>query len=650
MSRVLKVIGLGVAAAILVSSTMLQAADRPAMYNLPDETLFVVRVPNLALFWEALKTRTKLGVMMTAEQRVADFEKLVRDEAGEELDQLTKGLERLGLTTDDLWNAVGDEMGYAGLLLPVDGSGPSEYAGIAWSSSDDDLIDKWFVALERKLQDQPESKRAVRRQDIDLAGTKVVHLTIPVLGPKPAETKVGADAPEAPKPAAAIKPDESADDKEKQDPDKDLQEIAQAHLMLVRGRDRLTLSHAFVVVHPQADEKPQQRAAVAARTVEQLRETTARFLAAAKGSDDGIVRRWEQTPGLADALPEGEALVEAYLNLPRLVSMLKAPGEEDFWKFVQAAGLEKLGPVAYRTALDGGVLRSGLFLSAPSPRPGLLALLDQPQIKPEPVDWVAKTAIGYQQVSFDLGKAYQTVSQVMRESYPRGEGVMKALENQSLAFLQTEPMTLLSALGKTHTILTYLPTLNEDEDARRANRNDAAAQSAMAFVWLPSDEGVWRRLMQLLAAATAQPVLTEQGFNGLRYQQEELHGSWFIGNNYMVLALGKGVTEKVLANLRSTPRTDESLRGTNFARRAAELMPSTGAVSFDLTDGAGLARFANTVMDRAFADVTDSSAAKLKKLWPTPQEWEGVIGVSASAITVDANGATYRSLLDLPSP
>lgn len=652
MPRVLKMIGFCVAAAVLISSTGLHAADRPAMYNLPDETLFLVRFPNTALFWEALKTRTKLGGLLTAEQRVADFEKLIREEAGEDLDALNKGLARLGLSTDDLWQAIGSELAYAGLLLPAEADRGPEYAGIAWSSADNDQIDKWFVALERKLQDQPEGKRAVRRVDLDLAGSTVVHLTIPILGPPHGEVKVGieVDSQGVPKVDASIKPEKNADDKKKEDPDKDLEEIAQAHLMLVRGRDRLTLTHTFVVTKPQKDEKPQQAAAAAARTVEKLRETTARFLATAKQNEEGIVRRWEQTPGLAEALPEGDPLVEAFVNLPRLVAMLKVPGDEDFWKFVQAAGLEKLGPIAYRTALDGAVLRSGLFISAPAPRPGLLALVDQAALKPEPADWVAKTAIGYQQISFDLGKAYQTVYQLMRESYPRGEGVLKALENQSLAFLGNDPVTLLTALGKTHTILTYLPTLNNEEDARRANRDDAAAQSAMAFVWLPTDDKVWRKLLQMLAAATAQPILTEQGFNGLRYANEELHGSWFIGNNYMVLSMGKGVTEKVLANLRSTPRTDESLRGTDFAKRAAELMPPAGAVSFDLTDGAGLARFANTVMQRAFADVTDSSAAKLKQLWPTPQEWEGAIGVSASAVTVDANGIQYRSLLDLPSP
>lgn len=652
MSRGSKIGGLATAAAWLLVSTALSsapvlAADRPAMYALPDETLFVVRFPNPVLFWEALKTRTKLGALLTSEQRVAAFEKLVRDEAGEDLDQLNQGLDRLGLTFDDLGRSVSSELGYAGITFPGE-DGATEMIGLAWSGADDDLIDKWFVALERKLQDQPEGKRAVRREDLELAEARVVHLTIPILGPSEASVKAG--EPPAPKPDEAAKPAEKGAEEPKPDPDKNLEEHSQIHLLLVRGRNRLAVAHVSVNVKPQAGEKTERRNAAAARTIELLRETTARFLAASKESDDGIVRRWQETPGLTEALPEGEPLVEAYLNLPQLVSRINQPGNEEVWKFAQAAGLEKLGPVAYRTALDGAVLRSGLFVSAPSPRPGLLALLDQTTIKPEPVDWVAKTAIGYQQISFDMGKAYQTVSQIMRESYPRGEGMMKALENQSLAFLGTEPATMLTGLGKTHTMLTYLPTLNEEEDPRRANRDNAAGQTAMAFVWLPTDEPLWRKLMQMLAAANAQPILTEQGFNGLRYQNEELHGSWFIGNNYMVLALGKGVTEKVLANLRSTPRTDESLRGTDFARRAAELMPPAGVVSFDLTDGAGIARFADTVMQRAFADATDSSGAKLKAIWPTPEEWGGAIGVSASAVTVDAKGVTYRSLLDLPSP
>lgn len=637
--------------AISFATTTGLAADRPTHYSLPDETLFVVRAPAPAAFWEAVKTRTKLGSILVSEQRVADLEKLVREEAKDDLDEFNKGLDRLGLTGDDLLKALEGELGYAGLLLPTTAPAVPSYAGLAWSHSDDDLLDKWFAALERKLQDQPEGKRAVRREDLDLAGTKVVHLTIPIVELPPGATVLGVELT----PPDGLKADLGLDtgkkvEPEKKDADKDLVETAQVHLLLARSRDRLTLAHTYAEIAAGEGEDAKAKTAAAAAIVEELKGTMVRFLAASRESDEGIVRRWEQTAGLAEALPDGETLLEGFVNLPRLVGLLNVPGNEDGWKFAQAAGVEKLGPIGYRAALDGTVFRSGLFVSIPAPRTGLLTLLDQAPLKPAPADWVAKNAVGYQHISFDLGKAYQLVAQTMRESLPRGEGALNALETQAQGFLQTDPATLLGSLGKTHTILTYLPTLADDADPRRANQEDAAAETAVAFVWTPSSDAIWRRLMTLLATATAQSVVTEQGFNGLRYEDESMSGSWFIGNGYMVVALGKGVTEKVLANLRSTPRTDESLRGTDYAKRAAELLPAAGTLTYDLTDGAGLLRFTNQIMQRAFADITDTAAAKLKLIWPTEQELEGTIGVSASAVTVDGNGLTYRSVLDLPSP
>jgi hypothetical protein len=118
----------------------------------------------------------------------------------------------------------------------------------------------------------------------------------------------------------------------------------------------------------------------------------------------------------------------------------------------------------------------------------------------------------------------------------------------------------------------------------------------------------------------------------------------------MVVAVGKGVTEQVLANLRSTPRTDESLRHSPHAVRAAELLPPTPSITYDLTDGAGLMMFANGVMQRAFNDPTDADAAKLRKIWPQEAELQGAIGVSVSAVTLEDDGLVYRSVLELPSP
>jgi hypothetical protein len=624
------------------------AADRPSLQCLPDDTLFTARLPNVASFVAALQTRTKLGQVFTSEKRLDDLKELLRSESQDDWDALSKGLERLGLAPEDLWQAARGEIGYAGFLRRTAEPEPV-YLGLGWIHCDDALAQKWLAALERTLGDQPEAEPTLRREDVDLAGNTVMHLTISTWQPKP-----GVAAPAGPVlptvkkgPATTEKSNDDDAPAPEKKPEPQI-ETNQSHLFVERRADRIVFGHvSLALLGPDnAAVKPSQ-----VERVEALKTAFAKFVEAHRSGVDGdAIRNWQETPGLAEALPDGEPLVDLLVNVRGLTALADTPTNAENWKFIQAAGADKVGPLAYRIALEEGVLRSGLFLGVPAPRTGLLTLLDQTPLKSEPADWVSNAPVGYQHISFDLGKAYQTIARLVRSDLPRGQGMLTTLETQCKAFLQTDPATLLTGLGKTHTMLTYLPKLVNDPDPRRANREDATTQNAMAIIWSGPDEQLYKRLMNLLSTATAQPVVAEQGFSGMRYEQDKLSAGWFIGNGYMVLAMGQGITEKVLANLRSTPRSSETMRATAFAKRAAELLPPTGVLTYDLTDGAGLVRFTDSVMQRAFADISDDDAAKLKKLWPTADEWQGTIGVSVSATSLDAKGLTYRSALDLPSP
>lgn len=637
--RSLQAVGFLVAWLLGFGGISASAADRPSWQCLPEETIFVVRLPNLAHAFDALKMRTKLGAVLTNEQRLDDLTTLLESEAGDDWQNLKVAYEKLGLSWDDLRPALEGEIGYGGLLADDDGS--TRYVGLAWLECGDGTAEKWLAALDRRLSEQESGPAAVRREDIDLAGRKVSHLIIPHTKPKPGSpTTNGAIN----KPPTAAELDLKSEAKPAET---ELVEVGQTHLLIGRRTSGLLVTHAAIVYADEKEETASKRRRESAAVTETLRNITARFIEAHSGRDEGVVQRWRQTPGLDNALPEGDVVLDVLVDVRRLVARLHTPEAEEAWAFVKAAGFDAVGPLAYRMALDGTLLRSGLFLSAPAPRVGLQPLVDQPPLKPEPAGWVNKTAVGYQHFSIDLGKAYGLVTRIVRETVPRGVGMLDTLETQSQAFLQIDPASLLSALGKTHIMLSYLPQTDE-EAARRSD--DAAAQTATAFVWQVPDEAVWRRLMSLLAKASARPLDTEQGFTGLRYDEKEFSGGWFIGNGYMTLALGRGVTERVLANLRSTPRSDETLRNAPHARRAAELLPPTGAITYDLTDGAGLLHFADTMMRRAFAEATDEDAAKLKQLWPNEEELSGTIGVSVSATTVDADGVTYRSILELPSP
>src|SRR5258708_7972368 len=87
------------------------AVDRPSWQSVPEETLFIVRVPGLTQFIDALKARTKLGAVVTAEQRWIDFRKLLEHEAGNDWRKLTAAYEKIGVTVDELWKAASGEIG-----------------------------------------------------------------------------------------------------------------------------------------------------------------------------------------------------------------------------------------------------------------------------------------------------------------------------------------------------------------------------------------------------------------------------------------------------------------------------------------------------------------------------------------------------------
>jgi len=161
---------------------------------------------------------------------------------------------------------------------------------------------------------------------------------------------------------------------------------------------------------------------------------------------------------------------------------------------------------------------------------------------------------------------------------------------------------------------------------------------------------LWKRLMQTLALVTAKDAVEERGFTGLRHDQDAFHAGWFIGDGVMMVAIGKGVTEKTLSMLRAPPQADASLAGSRIAARAAELLPPQDAIMYDLTNGPTLLKLINEAVSSALNDPNDPASKKLKPIWPDEKELEGSVGVSVSAATVNDAGFTYRGASDLPPP
>ena len=410
----------------------------------------------------------------------------------------------------------------------------------------------------------------------------------------------------------------------------------------------------------------------------------ARFLKAHSSAPAGLMPRVMATPGLATALPEGTPLVDVLFMAEPLLKLANDAESPTPRRIIKMLGLERLGPEALRIALDRGALRAGLFFSAPEPRQGLLALLDQPTFQPDPPAWVPATALSFDQLSFDLGKAYKLFREVLiSEGGDQAQTMITQVEQQISAFLQTDVQTILSSVGTNHYFVSF-PDLATDAKGGDEDDEEEASTSRMGIVWQLKDEALWKRLMQLAAgfAALSEGMVEpaeEQGFIGLRINVEDtFSGGLFVGHGHMVLGLGNDVIEPLLSAVRNPPEGAASFRGGDLPRKAAALLPPEPSIyyqvaNFDtylksLRDSLGsLFEYSIATANRgplgarfgaatAGDDGDDSEEVdvdlmkKLQALLPSEQELEGTTGVSVSQLVPNQHGVTLRTAIEMPAP
>lgn len=617
-------------------TTTAARADRPSWQSLPDETFVMVRVPNLAELFDALRTRTKLGAVVFDDKRLAGVQELILSEVEDDWNKVLGDLKQLGLEPTDFAALTKGELGYAGTVTARDANIPL-YIGLAWSECGEATADKLLAALDPLLKMQPEGLRAIRREDLDIAGIAARHLIVPTVGPEHGTVTLSVGVKDG-KPIAdgTVTPAKDPPAKEKV--------LTETHIVVGRRGKALLAAHVTVI----AGEENNSAAAV-----ERLKTMFAQFVESHSAGGEGVVSRLLQTAGVAETLPDGVPVIEA---LGDAGVLMRAAEVATDWQptiaVLKSAGFDKLGTIAYRSALDGTTLRSGFFLALPQPRAGLATIVDQTTLKPQPADWVSNDAVGYQFLSFDLAKAYALATELARKQSNEAAGGIDAFELQVRGLLQVEPQALLSSLGRTHTLVTFVPAsapaaVEGDEKAERPE----ADPTALALVWRLNDEPLWRRLMSMAAETAVKQIVTEQGFSGLRLEQDKVSAAWFVGSGYMVVAVGKGVPERTLTMLRKAPTAEASLLGGPVGRRAAELLPSDEVIAYELTNGPSLVKLFNQAMLTTFErDADPDDAVKMKALWPTEAEWEGAVGISVAGVVVNKHGIVYRSAADLPPP
>jgi hypothetical protein len=664
------------ALAVAWTSPLAAAELRPSVAALPSETMLVARIPGGQAFVDALRSQTKLGTVIFGPERIQRISEYLGSE-GTLPDELHQGLQRYNLKPADMGQVFQGELGFAVAALPRPDREPL-FVGLSWLEPGEELADRLVKAVQSAVAETSDNEHPIRRIDLSLAGHDVMHLTFPQIDTEDVDT----DVPDNVDEFTEEQLNQFFLEQARKQAEAKQMEVDQVHVFIARLGGRLLLANTF----PQSASRTQAAGAgnvdlAAISGAEPATGVFARFLAAHDAPAGPAGSALLSQANLEGLLPGGTPLVEAVLD-PRPLLKLAAsnplgPG------LLTALGVDTLGPIGLRGVLDGNQLKYVFALSAPAPRSGVLALLDQQPLDPQPPDWVPASVTQFQQISFDLGRAYTQIRElVVRQAGDPARMQFDMVDAQVQNSLQADLAAVLSSLGHQHTFLTFAskpaPAVPAAGDANALFA--ATFTERVGMVWQVRDEQIWRRLIKLIAdfAPLTQGAVApaeEQGFTGVRVQGP-IEGGLFVANATLVLGIGSEVTESLLATLRNPPGGTAALGNSELFRRAQALLALRPCFEYSLSDAKGdpkklkdlvlsffeaqanlLEQYGVDDEDEAGEDSGQAALAaqkarleRIRQLLPTDDELEGLMGVGVGMTTVDGRGMVSQSVLELPSP
>ena len=647
-----------VAAASAVGAGATAADLRPSWECLPEKTAVMVRLPQPRGFVDALRSRTKFGATALGPQRLEKIGKLVLDNlrragAEEAVDGMEESLAKYGLEKDDPTALFAGDMGFGIVVLRRDEGRPPLQMVLAWLEPGAGPAERLVAAGKKVLAEwQAEGDAAPKRIDLEMAGREVLWVQEPVLSIDMGNLAV--DAAEDENVEAQVKALQERIKGAKRE------QSGLAHSFVTRIGGRLLVGQTIpAAAGGQGGAGGGDRDWNAESGADEAKKTFLRFLAAHEAAGATPVADILGLPGVRNALPDGLTFVDVIVD-PRVFQAAFAGAgaeAEAATRFLESIGLGGVGPFAWRQTLDGGLFHQGMFLAMPAPRTGLMQILDQKCDPAEPPPFVSKEAVSLCQISLDLGKAYQTVREVMAAAVGEEAGNMFTVaEMQAQGNLGIELPKFLSALGSRHWIIDYPPRIAEavavgrEAGAVAANLNQA---NRGAFVWQLTDEAPFRKVMQLMGPLAGGAVKDEQGFSVIRLPSEA--GAVAIGMNHLVVAIGGDSLERTLAGIRNPPAGDASLREGDVMRRAGRLLPLDPARMFAVGDAGKTGGMLGSLREMAANLEPDDVPEEYRELLrsikdalPTAAEMEGMFGVSAATMRMTDDGLVLRTAWEMP--
>jgi hypothetical protein len=670
---------IGLLACLLAAAPAVAAELRPSWECLPEQTAVMVRLPQPRGFVDALKARTKFGATVLDGQRMEKIGKLVLDNlrragAEEALDGMEESLAKYGLEKNDPTAVFAGDMGFGIVVLRRDEGRPPLQMVLAWLEPGAGPAERLVAAAKKLLEErQAEGDAAPKRIDLEMAGHEVLWVQEPVLFYDTRDLAV--DAADGENVEAQVKALQERIKAAKRE------QTGLAHSFLTRIGGRLLVGQTIpaathVSVALRAGGGPVQLEGAAAvgqggaggerdweaeSGADEAKKTFLRFLVAHEAAGPAPLADILGLPGVRNALPDGLTFVDVIVD-PRVFQAAFAGAgaeAEAAPRFLESIGLGGVGPFAWRQTLDGGLFKQGMFLAMPAPRRGLMQILDQKCDPAEPPPFVSNEAVSLAQISLDLGKAYQTVREVMTAAVGEQAGnAFTVAEAQAQANLGIELPKFLSALGSRHWIVDYPPRIAEavavGREAGAAAKNLNQANRG-AFVWQLTDEAPFRTVMQQMGPLTGGEVKDEQGFSVIRLPKGA--GAVAIGMNHLVVAIGDDSLERTVAGIRNPPAGDASLREGDVMRRAGKLLPLDPARMFIVGDATKTGGGLGSLREMAANLEPDDVAAEYRELLrgikdalPTAAEMEGVFGVSAATMRMTDDGIVLRTAWEMPAP
>jgi hypothetical protein len=627
------------------------AADlRPSWECLPADTAFMVRVPGLAEFWKMIQARTKFGSVALSPKRLEGLWQTLATIQGDDdeewsLEKFEESLRKYGLETSDLARVFDAECG-AGVVAHQE-----QGMLLAWIEPGEEVSAKLLAAIQQRVEEDDSGEESrTKRLDVELAGHSVTVLVHPLMELDMDELPM--DLPDDEDADASL--ERRIEGIRKRVQAAEFKQVGERHTLLAVLGGRLLIGDTKF----KAD--PADGGDAVARETEELRRIYATFLDTHAGSGEPALAAVLREPAIAAASLPGLPLVEIVFVPKALIAMAET-ADREVRTNLATAGLDDLGGMVMRHAFDDGRWRAVMAMTLPSPRHGLLEILDQPCDASDVPPFVTRETADFTQLSLDLGAAYKTIRQVLL-AQAQGEQIanmFSVADTQSQAWLNVDVATVLSGLGSRHWILTFPPQVAEAMAKARAaeEKGDESIKLAdrLAVVWQVADDAPYLKLVGRLAQLAGGQLEEEQGFQGVRIPGG---AAFYVGRGHLVVAIGEGTLEKTLAAIRTPPQGDAALRESNVPRRAAELVQVRPARVFGVSDSTRTGGTIGMLRDLAAAmepdDIDDEKMrgvfVALKDLLPTAREMEGMFGIGATLMRMTDDGMLYETAWEMPAP